>query len=309
MNKFMKLAVVLAIIGLGITVYKFGNKRGQGGDGQVTSGDSASQDPQSQDAGKDSEKVADESSKSKGGSDGNSDDFMGGVTGKSTGSTSGESASGQDRNAVPREDGSGKTAGGVGGAGGMPGVDGTGATSGASGSGKVAGTTTAKPDSNCFSFEYKHQKEALNKDIEDFLDYSNAFPILHQKVVNKSICVKVNGKAVAHKVSKYKDQQEVVIGSVVGPESVIKVSYCTGTATCKEACAIKTNRFMDDLMSDTGDEDEFKESWGEAKEQKKELTAKVKELRSVASENRELQKQSTIRTWDTVQTNDWVCKK
>lgn len=213
----------------------------------------------------------------------------------------------------------------VGGATGAGGVAGTQGTTGAPGThmvngvlvgpdGKpVAGSEHAaapsKPDSNCFSFEYKHQKEALNKDIEDFLDYSNAFPILHAKVTEKSICVKVNGKPVPFKLSKYKSQEEVVIGSVVGPESLIKVSYCVGTSACKEACAVKSNRFMDDLMSDAGDEDEFKESWGDAKEQKKELQAKVKEFRSVASANKDLQKQSTIRVWDTVQKNEWFCKK
>lgn len=174
--------------------------------------------------------------------------------------------------------------------------------------GKLTYTQT-KPESNCFSFEYKHQQQALNKDIEDFLDYSNAFPILHDKVTEKSICVKVNNKPVAFKVSKYKNQKEVVIGSVVGPESVIKLSYCVGTSACKEGCALKSNRFMDDLMSDAGDENEFKESWGDAKEQKKELQAKVKEFRNVASENKDLQKQATVRDWDTLQKNEWVCKK
>lgn len=169
--------------------------------------------------------------------------------------------------------------------------------------------TQTKPESNCFSFEYKHEKEALNKDIEDFLDYSNAFPIFHDKVTEKSICVKVNDKAVPFKVSKYKNQKEIVVGSVVGPEATIKVSYCVNTSKCKEACAVKSNRFMDDLMSDTGDENEFKESWGDAKAQKKALQAGVKEFRKVASENRDLQKQSTIRSWDTVQKNEWVCNK
>lgn len=312
MNKFMKLAIVLVVIGLAFTAYKVSKKGGPSEVGQVSlPGESTDQtakngsaDGQPRDS---SDKVAD-----KGGDEVNSEDFMGGVTGKSAGGPFGKeggSAADQDPNAVPREDGTGKTAGVAGGVGGLPGVGGAGGTaSGMPGAGGVAGTQK-NPDSNCFSFEYKHQKEALNKDIEDFLDYSNAFPILHQKVNQKTICVKVNGKAVAHKVSKYKDQQEILIGSVVGPESVIKVSYCTGAVKCKESCAVKTNRFMDDLMSDTGDEDEFKESWGDAKEQKKELTAKVKEFRNVASENKDLQKQSTVRTWDTVQTNEWVCKK
>jgi hypothetical protein len=169
-------------------------------------------------------------------------------------------------------------------------------------------------DHNCFAFEYRHTKEAQNKDIEDFLDYSNAFPVLHANLNPKSVCVKVNQKPVAFKLIKYKSQDEVMIGSVVGPESVIRVSYCVGKVTCKEACTVKSNRFMDDMMSDAGDEDEFKDSWGDATSaahtaQKKELQGKVKELRSIASENKDLAQRSVIRTWDTLQKQEWVCKK
>jgi hypothetical protein len=192
-----------------------------------------------------------------------------------------------------------------------PGTGGVTAPGGAAGSG-AAGTVASAPEvpqNNCFTYEYRHQKEALNRDIEDFLDFSNAFPVYHEKVSQKSVCVKVNGKPAAFKLVKSKDKQEIVIGSVVGPESLIKVSYCTGTAPCKESCVVKANRLMDDLMSDVGDEDEFKESWGEAKDQKKELQAKVKEFRNVASENRDLQNQATIRNWDTVGKTEWLCKK
>lgn len=170
------------------------------------------------------------------------------------------------------------------------------------------------PENNCFAYEYRHTKDAQNKDIEDFLDYSNAFPVLHKNVNEKSICVKVNNKPVAFKMNKNKSQDEVMIGAVVGPESVIKVSYCIGKVSCKEACAVKSNRFMDDMMSDAGDEDEFKDSWGDSNSaahaaKKKELQGKVKELRSVASENKDLAQRSVIRTWDTIQKQEWVCKK
>ena len=185
-----------------------------------------------------------------------------------------------------------------------------------SSSAQVAGEVKkqAAPENNCFSFEYRHTKEAQNKDIEDFLDYSNAFPVLHKNVNEKSVCVKVNNKPVAFKMNKNKSQDEVMIGAVVGPESVIKVSYCVGKAACKESCAVKSTRFMDDMMSDAGDEDEFKDSWGDSNSaahtaQKKELQGKVKELRSVASENKDLAKQSVIRTWETLQKQEWVCKK
>jgi len=169
----------------------------------------------------------------------------------------------------------------------------------------------AAPENNCFAFEYRHTQDAKNRDIEDFLDDTNAFPILHPNANLKSICVKVNHKPVAFKLSKNHSQREVWIGSVVGPESVIRVSYCVGKVPCKESCAIKTNRFMDDLMSDAGEGD-FKDSWDESPAnaaQKKELQGKVKELRSVASENQDLNQRSVVRTWETIEKQEWVCKK
>ena len=175
-------------------------------------------------------------------------------------------------------------------------------------------TKPAAPESNCFNFDYRHLKEARNQDVENFLDYSNAFPIHHKNVNDKSICVKVNDKPVPFKVVRSKSQDEILIGSVVGPESVIHVAYCTGTAPCREACAVKSNQMMDDLMSDAGgDSDDFKDSWGDAsapgqQAQKKELQDHVKALRTVASENSDLGKQNVMRNWDTLKSHDWFCK-
>lgn len=190
----------------------------------------------------------------------------------------------------------------------------TASTSGTSTSASTEVKKAPPAENNCFAFEYRHTKDAQNKDIEDFLDYSNAFPILHKNLNEKSVCVKVNNKPVAFKMNKYKSQDEVMIGAVVGPESVIRVSYCVGKAACKEACAVKSNRFMDDMMSDAGDDDEFKDSWGDSNSaartaQKKELQGKVKELRSIASENKDLAQRSVVRNWDTIEKQEWVCKK
>ena len=170
--------------------------------------------------------------------------------------------------------------------------------------------TAVKVEHNCFSFEYKHKKEALNRDIEDFLELSNAFPIVHEKWNKDTLCVKVNQKAVPFKIIKNKTAEEVLIGSIVGPESVIRVSYCTGKASCKEACASPKKRFMDDLEEDAAADDSFQDSWGNTNENnKKELKAKAKELRSVASENESLDNRSIERDWDTLKQNEWTCKE
>ncbi len=170
----------------------------------------------------------------------------------------------------------------------------------------------AEPAKNCFAFEYQHRKEDQNRDIEDFLEFSNAFPVL-DGVNEKSICVKVNQKPVAFKLLHKDAKPEVMIGAVVGPESVIRVAYCLGKAPCKESCEVKSNAFMDDLMSDNEAGDSFKDSWGDdsqgaAQEQKKNLKEKVKEVRSIASAS-DLNNSQVMRTWNTLQKQEWVCKK
>lgn len=296
MNKITKptliAILVLVVVGVSFTVWKNKSKTSETGSETASSSDPSSSGEGTSGTGD----AADADSENRAAKKVNPEELPGAPV-EWTGGT------------VVKKDGSAgnSAAPGAGSTGGMaPGAPGA-------GSDGTTAAVPAKPENNCFTYEYRHQKEALNKDIEDFLDYANAFPVPHDKISQKSVCVKVNGRPTAFKLVKNtaKDgpQQEIVIGSVVGPESLVKVSYCLGDAPCKESCAVKTNRLMDDLMSDAGDEDEFKESWGEAKEQKKELQAKVKEFRNIASQNRDLQKQATIREWDTVGTNEWLCKK
>lgn len=168
-----------------------------------------------------------------------------------------------------------------------------------------------RADPNCFSYEYHHKKEAQSLDIEDFLDFSNAFPIRHQNWNQKSLCVKVNQKPVAFKILKNHGVNEVIIGSVVGPDSVIRVSYCTGLAPCRESCATPKKRFLDEVALDSNSDDHFEAAWGESsdKEKKKELKAKVKELRTLASETSDLENRSIIRDWETLNQNEWICKE
>ena len=176
----------------------------------------------------------------------------------------------------------------------------------------VAKAEPEKPKDNCFAFEYRHKKEAKDQDIENFLDYTNAFPVARADYNPKSLCVKVNQKAVNFQVAKAKSgTTEVRVGSMVGPESVIRVSYCVGKISpCHETCVQPKKRFMDDLMNDAGDEDSFTDSWGKDGDDKnkKELKEKSKELRAVASENDHLNEGSVQRDWDELQKQEWVCK-
>ncbi|MBU6154577.1 MAG: hypothetical protein KGP28_09780 [Bdellovibrionales bacterium] len=167
-----------------------------------------------------------------------------------------------------------------------------------------------EPAKNCLTFEYRHQESAKSKDIESFLDFSNAFPIAAENVNKKSICVKVNQKPVEFQILKLKGKEEIVIGPVVGPESIIRVSYCTGAAQCRESCIPQKKRFMDDLLSDAH-ADEFQDSWGKAgaDTNSQELKAKTKELQTLAKINGVLNDRAMMRDWNTLQKQEWTCNQ
>ncbi len=164
------------------------------------------------------------------------------------------------------------------------------------------------PGAHCYSFEYRPSEESAKREIEDFLDFSSAFPILHDRVDPKSICVKVNGRGVDSKVQTHQKHQEILIGSVIGPESLIRVSYCTGTSTCKEACPKPKKRFMDDLLNDA-QADELQDSWGKDSQDAntQELRTRANELNSIAKEDVALNGQNILRDWKTTQTQEWAC--
>lgn len=156
-----------------------------------------------------------------------------------------------------------------------------------------------KKENNCFKFSYQHESKNQNRDIEDFLNDTNAFPISNVNVNQKSICVRVNNKPVNHKLIKKDGKAEVVIGSIVGPESTIQVSYCVGKAPCKESCVVTSNNKVDELISDS-------EMGGL---ENVELEAQVKELRNVASVHENLMDSAIIRDWNKLQSKEWICEK
>ena len=159
---------------------------------------------------------------------------------------------------------------------------------------------SATPAANCFSFEYRHLGEDQNKEMDDYLDYQNAFPILHNQYNPASLCVKVDQKAVPYKISTYQGKKEIVLGPVVQSESLIKISYCTGKAKCKEPCALPTHRFLDEVNEASLDANAFKENWGGKPTE--DLEANVKAFRSVASQN-------IFRQWNVENQSESNCKK
>lgn len=179
----------------------------------------------------------------------------------------------------------------------------------------TASTTNHEP--NCFSFEYQHKSAAKNRDIEDFLDYSNGFSIEHSDLNAKTLCVKVNNKPVQYSLSTYQGKKEVILGSIVGPESKIQISYCVGKASCKTPCEIKKDRALDEMLSDQDDTLNLDSAWdsgspqdqAKSAQQKNKLAAQAKEMRNLASQNDHLAKTNLFRDWQTLKTNHSVCNK
>ena len=165
------------------------------------------------------------------------------------------------------------------------------------------------PDS-CFSFEYQHPVAMKTRDLEDFLDYSNVFPLEAVAPNPKSICVKVDGRPVEFQLSSHGGKKEIVIGPVVGPESVIRISYCTTHARCTEACAKPKKRFMDDLLDDAH-ADEFQDSWGKNSHDadSRELRNKTRELETLAHEPGSLADHAMMRNWNTLSRQVRTCRK
>jgi hypothetical protein len=149
-----------------------------------------------------------------------------------------------------------------------------------------------------------------SRDIEDFLDLSNAFPLDPGAPNPKSICVKVDGRPVEFRLSNHGGKKEIVIGPVVGPESVIRISYCTTDARCTEACAKPKKRFMDDLLDDAH-ADEFQDSWGKNSHDadSQELRNKTRELETLAHEHGSLADHAMMRDWNTLSRQVRTCKK
>jgi hypothetical protein len=159
-------------------------------------------------------------------------------------------------------------------------------------------TITVTKSDECHRAKYRHLPVNQNREIEEFTHDLNAFAFSGQKLNPKSVCVRVNQKPVHHELKNRNTVTEVWIGSVVGPESEIEISYCTGKMTCKESCKIKSENKVDELIN----EEELAAIGDDA------LEAQVKELRSIASSRENLLDASVIRDWNQIGSNEWNCK-
>jgi hypothetical protein len=151
--------------------------------------------------------------------------------------------------------------------------------------------------SDCRRIRFKHMDQNRNRDIEEFTDDLNAFKLPDAEANPWSVCMKINKKPVHHRIRGGKQGPEVWVGSVIGPESEIELSYCIGKTTCHEPCAVKSSNKVDDLINE-----EELSTLGD-----RELEMKVKELGKIAENQNKLMDGSVIRDWNRIGTETWSC--
>lgn len=102
----------------------------------------------------------------------------------------------------------------------------------------------------CYSVEFTHKKLASHATGAMCMNHKNLVALDGAQINNKTICIRVNGRPVEHKLIKSdrpenKGQVQVLFGSVAGPNSVVTATYCTKTAKCNEGCRIPRDEFME----------------------------------------------------------------
>lgn len=108
------------------------------------------------------------------------------------------------------------------------------------------GVAPAQPvaASGCFEMNFHHRKLPTHADAESCQRHKNRLKLAHPLKELKALCVRIDGDAVPYeKIAKIDD--EILVAPLAGPNSMIKVSYCMGSAKCgdfKESCKIKPRK-------------------------------------------------------------------
>jgi len=99
----------------------------------------------------------------------------------------------------------------------------------------------------CFVESFKHKPTPGHDSEEACSHHKNLLKLSHSDVNMKNVCVRVNDVPV--RFERVGHGNELVIGSIAGPQSVITVKYCTGKTSCAEAkkddCNIPKDEFLD----------------------------------------------------------------
>jgi hypothetical protein len=161
---------------------------------------------------------------------------------------------------------------------------------------KDTGAGPEESQAGCHRIRLKHNEQNRTRDLEEFTHDLNAF--VTPDANPGSVCVKVNRNPVHHRIRKGKLGAEVWVGSVIGPDSEIELSYCTGKQICREPCKVKSENRVDDLLNE-----EELTVLGD-----RELESKVRELGKLAGTKESLLDSSVIRNWNQIGTQEWSCR-
>jgi hypothetical protein len=112
----------------------------------------------------------------------------------------------------------------------------------------------APPQPICFLETFHHKPTAGHNDEESCAHHKNLIKLSHANINPAHICVKVNGTPVKFTRNAEASGDEILIGSIAGPQAKITASYCVGKQSCAavtdEACKIPKDEFMDALQGE-----------------------------------------------------------
>jgi hypothetical protein len=162
----------------------------------------------------------------------------------------------------------------------------------------------------CWAYEYQLAPSSRIPELEDYLDATSLLPLPPGPVNDKTLCVKADGRIVSHRLLRDQGRSGILLGPVIGPDTRVRVSFCTPGARCAEKCQKKEPSFMDGLMDDAQPEEP--ETTGNQKPQDadlRELRARAKELKAIARNDADLSGSGTLRNWTLNQQQEWSCKE
>jgi hypothetical protein len=99
----------------------------------------------------------------------------------------------------------------------------------------------------CFVETFKHKPTPGHDSEEACSHHKNLLKLSHSDINMKNVCVRVNDVPV--KFERAGKGDELLIGSIAGPQATITVKYCTGKTSCADAkkndCVIPKDEFLD----------------------------------------------------------------
>ncbi len=111
------------------------------------------------------------------------------------------------------------------------------------------------PKPVCHTMEFKHEHLRAHDSGEPCLEHRNVLTLKEDSLNPKSVCVRVNGKAIQHQVvrnPKVANEWKVVFGPHAGPNAVVTTTYCSIGAQCSEGCKIPRDDFMEAIGGGVG---------------------------------------------------------